>query len=367
MIDTVVLISPFLDEETAIKIENVATQRAGFDFEIEQLLYRFTTKELKGTYDSSIRINVERERFVSVKCYRTLKNITMKKPCKPFIRVELSLHKFFLGHNIYGGSDDLKSQVKHLVSFLNKQFEIELPCFCDWIVSRIDFAKVYKLGNNIENFFEGFSSVYYPRRSVHKYGNTGLYFPGTYTTLKLYNKNAEFKKNDKKRLKKILNNEEIEKLEKISRGILRVEIEVKSRKLRDLYGELPTVQKIKIDDIKKQYNVELLRIFKVSEKNMKIYNNSADVEKILFKNYGCQANNYLGTWYRLSVSGYENVRKSMSKSTFYRHIAKLKDVGISWNHTDVRIAENKVIEFVFNPFDTNLEIKEDLIKFKIAN
>lgn len=367
MIDTIVLNSPFLDEYSALKIEEVSLQRTGIDFEIGEILYTFTTKELKGTYDSSIRINIKRERFVSFKDMRTLKVITQKESCSPYLQIECSLHKFFLGHNIYGGSNDIKNQVLLLISFIENQFEITLPYYLDWNISRIDYARVYNLGDNIDNFFKGFSNVYYPRRNVNKYGNTGLYFSGTHSTLKLYNKQVEFNKNDVKRLKKILSPVKLKELKSLSCGILRIEIEIKSRKLRQLYNNnLPTVDTINIKDLINQFNVELKRIFKVSEKNMKIYNNSNDVEKILYSKYGTQGNIYLGTWYRLSVNGYESVKNTMSESTFYRHIAKLKDAGVSWNHTDISIADNKVVQFVFNPFNTDLELKEDII-FKVAN
>lgn len=366
LIDTIVLNSPYLDEKTAEIIENLSIQRSGIDFELGELIYKFTTKELKGTHDSSIRINIKRERFINIKDMRTLKKVTIKEDCDPYLQIECSLHKFFLGHNIFGGSDDIKKQVLFLVLFLEEQFNISLPFYEDFIISRIDYAQVYRLGDNIDAFFEGFSQVYYPRRQVQKYGNTGLYFPGTYTTLKLYNKHEEFKKHDSKKLKKILSPTKLKELKDTSKGILRIELEVKSRKLRDIYNELPLVKDIKIEDIKNQFNVEILRILKVSEEKMKIYNNSSDVERVLYEKYGTQGNIYLGTWYRLSINGYDKVKDSMSKPTFYRHISKLKDAGVSWNHTDVTLTENKVMHFVFNPINSDLEIKDDLI-FGIAN
>lgn len=362
MIDTIVLNSPFIDELSAQKIESLALQRLGIDFEINKVLYTFTTKELKGTYDSSIRINIKRERFVNIK-----DKFTIKESCNPYLQIECSLHKFFLGHNIYGGSDDIKTQVLLLITFIENQFEVSLPYYLDFTISRIDYARVYNLGDYIDNFFKGFSNVYYPRRACFKYGNTGLYFAGTYSTLKLYNKHEEFKKNDSKKLKKILSPTQLDELKDKSKGILRIEIEVKSRKLKQLYNNnLPTVNDIQINDIINQFNLELKRIFKIGEKKMKIYNNSSDVEKVLYSYYGTQGNIYLGTWYRLSVNGYKSVKNSMSESTFYRHIAKLKDAGVSWNHTDISITDNKVVQFVFNPFNTDLELKDDLI-FKIAN
>lgn len=362
MIDTILINSPDLDEETAKNIEMVSIQRSGIDFQHGEIIYRFTTKELKGTFDSNIRINIKREKLVSELDIRTLKKVAIKRECNPFLQVECSLHKFFIGHNIFGGSDKIKEQVLLLVSFLENELGVTLPNYEDWIVGRIDYARAYSLGSNISDFFEGFAKVYYPRRKVHKYDNTGLYFPGSYTTLKLYDKGAEFKQHDKKKLRKILSPKDIERLEYMSKGVLRIEIEFHNRKLKHMYNDkLPTVKELEIERLKQQYNVELKRVFRIGEKSMKIYNNSKDVSRKLRLDYGTEGNLYLGTWYKLSVYGYDYVKKEMPKSTFHRHINKLKSSGISWNHTDVSINENKVVNFVFNPFDTNLELNYDLI------
>lgn len=362
MIDTIVIISPNISEELAQKIESISVVRTGIDYLNGELLYRFTNKELKGSYDSSIRITVKREKYISEYDLRTKKNITYKVICEPYVEVETSLHKFFLGHNIIGGSDDLVYQVKELLKFINKQFNIYLPEFNGWVIKRLDYARVYNLSDSINEFFKGFNNVYYPRRRCLKYDDTGLYFPGAYTTLKIYDKGAEFKKHDKKKLIKCMKLEKVKELEEISKGKLRIELEVHSKKLKHLYNDLPKIVDINIEDIKEQFEIEIKRTFKFGENKMKIYNNSKDVTNILKKAYGTEGNLYLGTWYKLSIYGYETVKNEMPKTTFYRHIQKLKDVNVSWNHTDLRIEENKVLEFVFNPLNTELEIKEDLVK-----
>lgn len=362
MIDTVVLETPFIDELTALKIEDISVTRFGIDYLENKILYKFTTKELKGTYDSSIRININRTRWISRYDLSSRQNIAVKEDCQPFLRIELSLHKFFLGHNIYGGSNDLNYQVKKFIYFLESEFQVELPSYSLYTVRRLDFAKVYNLGENISDFFEGFSNVYYPRRRVRKYDNTGLYFPGSYTTLKLYNKYVEFKKHDKKRLRHFLSPNEIKELENKARGILRVEVEFKSRKLKDMYNELPKVKDINIKDFENHFNVELMRIFKVGKDKMKLYNNSTDVERVLKSKYGTGSNVLIATWYRLTIFGYDKVKNDTAKSTFYRHIKKLRDAGVSWNHTDIIKTDNNVVEFIFNPLNTNLEIDDDLIK-----
>lgn len=367
MIDTVVLESPEITENTALIIENSSLIRYGLDMEVDKLIYKFTSKVLKGSFDSSIRINVNREKWVSKFDLCSRQNIAVKEKCNPFLRIELSLHKFFLGHNIYGGSNDLEKQVSKLIYFIEKTLDVTLPSSNDFVLRRLDYAKCYNLGDNIKNFFQGFSNVYYPRRKVQKYDSTGLYFPGTYTTLKLYDKGVEFKKHDRKNLIHFMDPSVLNELTEKAYGVLRIELEIKARKLKNIYGDLPKIRDFNINDIIEQYNIELKRIFKVCDDNMKLISNYELVEKRLIREYGQREGNILiGTWHRLSISGYENVMRTIPKSTFYRHVKKIRDAGISWNHTNIGVKDNNVVEFVFNPFDTNLEITDDLIKEKIA-
>lgn len=273
MIDTIVIISPSLLEDIAQKIEQISIIRSGIDFENGELLYRFTNKELKGSYDSSIRITVKREKFINDFDLRTKKNITLKVSCEPYLEIETSLNKFFIGHNIYGGSDDLINQVQQLLLFIEDQFKIKLPCYNEWFIKRLDYARVYDLGDSITEFFKGFNNVYYPRRRCLKYDNTGLYFPGSYTTLKLYDKGEEFLKHDKKKLLKCMNLKKVKELEEIAKGKLRIELEVHSKKLKHLYNDLPKIVDINIEDIKEQFDIEIKRTFKMGENKMKIYKN----------------------------------------------------------------------------------------------
>lgn len=378
MIDTIVLVSDTIDESIARIIESSSIIKFGIDCSLNETLYTFTSNELRGSYDNRIRIQVKRSKFIHLPESNTVEKVD----CDPYLEVEASLHKFHLGHNVYGGSNHLFYQVTNLINFINVIFDIDLPSeeyiyyypeenfsyFNDfWKVKRIDIAKVYNLGDNLDNFFNGFSHVYYPRRRVLKFDNSGLYFPGSYTTLKMYHKGKEFKKHDRKRLLSIKGIEETNKLQSIADNLLRIELEIKSKKLRDMNkGKLPYLFQVDILELEEQFNVELKRVFKLGENNMKLYNNSKDVEKRLKQLYGSSFNIYYGTWSRLAVFGYDDVKNSMNKATFYRHITKLREAGITWNHTDITKKENNVVEFVFNPFNTDLELKEDLI-YKIAN
>lgn len=366
MIDTIVLISPYIDKITADKIENQGKITMSIDMKNKEQLYSYTNLELNGSYDYRIRIKLKKDKLISILQYPDKiesKRITKKVNTQPYIEVECSLHKLILGHNCYGGSDDIKLQVEYLIKTINKDLDIKLPQYNEWTIKRIDFAKVYKFNNNqeLDKFFKGFSEVYYPRRKVHKYDASGLYFSGSFTTLKLYNKYDEFRKHDYKRLLQSMDINKVNEILNNTKGILRIEIEFKAKKLRHLYNELPTIDQINIKDLENQYYIELDRIFKLGDNNMKTYNKSEEVEKRLKEKYG-NASVLLATWYRLSVFGYEKVKSEMTESTFYRHIKMLRDANITWNFTDLKITETNVIEVIFNPKNTELEIKEDLIK-----
>ena len=380
MIDTVTLITPWITEKTAEIIESISEIKIGIDNETKEQLYYFTTKRLKGSFDYRIRLSVKREKWVSIRTPGQDKATAQLVKCKPYVEIECSLHKFHLGHNIYGGSDDLIFQVKNLIQYI----EYELKCkilkdqkdFWDIQIKRIDYAKVYKVPST-EYFFKGFSNVYYPRRQPKKqqYGDTGLYFASRYTTLKLYDKHAEYKKNDYKRIKYYHGEQEADRLLDFSKNILRVELEIKAQKLKHLYDHLPTIKEINIDDLDKQFQTELNRIFKMNidsegsedmKNYIKYYNNSKDVQNRLISLYGTRlANTLLGTWYRLSVDGYESVKAHMNERTFYRHINQLKVANCTWNHTDIIQNDSNVIQWCFNPIGSEYEIKDDLINIAI--
>lgn len=359
MIDTIVIQSPFLSDEVAKKIHYLSNLKASIDIKSEEFIYKIVTSELKGSWDSSIRVNLKRDMIISEYDLNTRKTYGKLVDTEPYLKIECSLHKLILGHNIYGGSDDLLNQVQYLINLLSNSFDILLPSASEFVITRIDYAKSFKLDDDtIKVFFKGLNNASYPRRRVLKYDTTGIYFPGFYSTLKFYDKGVEFSKHDKKKLKKILTPGKVKCLEKASKNVLRIEIEVKSKKLKSLYNKMPKINEINIDDIRAQWEVEVMRVMKVSKDSRKLYNTIDDVQKVLFISYS-DASQLLGTWYRLSTQGYDEVKNSMSKSTFYRHISKLKKVGVVWNHTNIQVIENDLQFYDFNPLKSNLELIDD--------
>lgn len=352
-----VLITPTILDHSAYKISQRLEKRIGFDSENDLLLYQITSKSLQGSYDSRISIKVETQKFISVD--QNGKNVNYKINCSPYLRIELSLHKFFLGHNCYGGSDDLIYQVSGLYNWLNEYFDTVLPDYNNWIVQRLDYARVYKLPD-IDNFYRGFQTAYYPRREVIKFSEHSLYFPGSYTTLKLYNKEKEYYKHDRKRLRKVFSIDKLKELEHNIEGILRIELEFRSKKLKHIYEKRPKVSELNIEDIKQQFEIELQRIFKIKGDNMMTYNTNTSVREQIYNNYKTSlANTLYGVWCQLSINGYDYVRQNTPDSTFYRYINQLKEIGIVWNNTDLHIQDTT--DYVFNPLNTEFEIKEDLI------
>ena len=82
---------------------------------------------------------------------------------------------FFLGTNVYGGSDNLKYQVTYLLNSIEYDLELksDMPSYDKWYVNRIDYAKIYNIGSqkNVKDYFTSLKNINYPRSKV-------LYFEG---------------------------------------------------------------------------------------------------------------------------------------------------------------------------------------------
>jgi len=384
MFDTICIQSPYIDKKTAETIEQFAFKRMGVEVSTGEIVYCITTAELKGTYDSSIRIKVEHEE------YRTLidsfgKQITDKKPSEPYVIVECSLNKLVQGHNVYGGSDDFR-QFQLLIKFLETEIHVQLPSWYLWTLRRLDYAVVFDLGEQrVYNYIENLSNGYYSRRKALRFGNTGFYVPGTTTTLKFYAKGKEFKKNDFKRISnfdesyiiekelqgKIINMIQYRKtakeLQLIANNLLRVEVEIKPKKIKyDNNEKLLTLGMYVLNEnenyFEKVFNDEVGKLIKLVENDVQYYTKYDDVKEILYKQFtGSYASNLLGTWLKFSLVGEESARKDMSRPTFYRHRKDLIDCKCLWNNNIVEKSDNNIIDFL--PYsDSKYVFKSEVVK-----
>lgn len=354
MIDTILLESPFISEKIASVIERESIIRQGIDMSMGEIFYQITTKELKGSYDSSLRIVVKRDKYESTFDLLSRKVITNLVKCEPYLLVECSVHKLILGHNCYGGTNNFHGLCKFLINFLEKNFNFELPNYEIWKVRRVDYAEVFDLGclEAVVEWFRGVNNAHYSRRKVIKYANEGLYFPGSTTTLKFYAKGVEFNKHDKPRLKKFLDDDSIFNIQDIANKLLRVELEVKSKKLKNDFKtkDLPLVKDIKVEYLQSLYEIEVQRVLKEGAEGMKIIRDATNVQQRLYSNCSSQkAGSLLGTWYMLSTLGEEYAKSQMSKATFYRHRKELQELGISWLGTNVTLKSSSILPVNFTP------------------
>lgn len=357
MIDTVNIESPPIDDLTAKKIEQFATLRQGVIVRTNEIIYCITTAELKGTYESSIRIKVERDRFETFKEGNNVVN--SKTPCEPFLNVECSLNKLVMGHNVYGGSNDLR-QFQLLINFLQSEMKVKLPDYKEWILRRLDYAEEFVIGyKECYNYIHNIGNGYYARRNCMKYISS-IYFPGTTTTLKFYHKGAEFKKFDYKRLKDIgMDTRYLNKLLDFANNVLRVEVEIKARKIKYDKGSLLKIGEYEnIDYFKSIYDIEVKKMMKLVKDDKEYYDTYDAVEKILIDTYGKRTgSSLLGTWLKISLNGEEKVKSSMSKTTFYRQRKQLLDARCYWNHSIVEKNTDNIIDLL--PYsDSKYKLKD---------
>lgn len=364
MIDTIGLQSPYLEENVAMKIERECIRREGIDCKTGELIYRFTTGCLKGSYDSRIRVVVERNEWIK----RDKDKVPVKIDTPPYLKIEGSIHKLIVGHNVYGGPDDLYSSACYFIDFIQKEFDVTFPFSYDaWEVYRVDYALVFRLGNDeVQEFMRGMNVAQYPRRKVFKYGTETLFAPGTTTCIRMYHKGPEFYKHDMKRLRRVgVSEDEIHRLYDIAYNLLRVEVEIKAKKLRDDFlGFLPNIGNIDNEYLYNIYKKEVSRIMNEGKEERSRVNKAVDVERRLKEVYNeTLANLLLGTWYRLSLFGEEKVKKDMKKSTYYWHKKKIKDAGITWLFSDVAIVKNDINNVLeFRPYKDNEKCMTEVLQ-----
>lgn len=356
MYDTVKIISPFLPIETVDKVTKFCVWKIGIELMTNDSVYEFVQGSLKNTFDHRIGISVNDNRLV----------------------VEGSVHKAISGQNIFGGPDNLVECVRWLVNQLQSIMGVELPEVDEWQVVRVDVAYGFYLGglDAVLEWFRDNTKAYYPSRKKREY-HGGLYFAGQTTTLKFYAKGLEFIKHDFKRLKKILEEEFLMRLTEFAYGILRVEVEVKNKKLKNMFGK----EEVYIKDlVGKDYMFEQLynmEVGKISKQNIAIGNLKSvvrDYDKVVARLEQCYSKNLsralLATWFRLSADGYDMVLGGMSKSTFHRHVKQLREAGISWEGSDVIVGSgNRLVPDDFFPVtsdDRMIGGKFVLPKFLVA-
>lgn len=362
MIDTIGIYSPAISADTYEKVKQFCIRREGLEISSGEVVYQFTSGQLEGSYDSKISIQLKNFKYVYEESVSisVAKRVPRKIECAPYIYVETSIHKLILGHNIFGGPENFQECCFFLVSFLEKIMGVELPEYSLWFVKRVDVAECFHLGSfeACYAWFRGMNHADYPRRVVQRYGSSGLYSPGYSTTVKLYHKGPEFFKHDRKRLK---NRTDIdcEELQQIANCTIRVEVEIKARKIRQDMAKKNydiLVSSISDEYLKSVFDFEIQKILREGSKGMEIARTHDKVEARLLAKFDEKSFNILyGFWTQMAVHGEEEVKRKTKKSTFYRLRKKLVDAGISWQNTDMILEEvETVVPADFQPVRGNV-------------
>lgn len=341
-LDTITLKSPYLSDEIADKIKYECISRQGLQIKSGDLIYQIITGQLEGSYDSKISIKVREEEY-------TKSGIV---PSKPYIIIEASVHKAMLGHNVFGGPEDFHKSCDYLIKLIEKLIQIELPTYLEWFAERIDVSEVYELPSfdSVQEWFKGLNASDYPRRSVDRYGLSGIYAKGSTTTLKFYHKGVEFSKHDRARLKNIFDGDKLNSIQCYANKLIRCECEIKARKLKYDFGHIPFVGDVTTEYLNNVHDVEVRRFLKEGVKMMILVSKAHEVNARLREMYKPGlAGILLGTWYKLTTLGQASVKKDMDKTTYYRQIKKLKDACVTWLGTDVILLEHSLIPKGFSP------------------
>jgi II/X family phage/plasmid replication protein len=378
MLDTVLLESPSIDAEKAAQIEAFLKTRRQVDNQTGEVEYQFVSGSLRGSWDSSVAVNVKRQRWVSRKDFRRAAGrvSTTLEDCLPYLTIEGSVHKAILGHNVYGGSLDPVASCRWFVSDVSRRLGLELPCADAWMVSRMDWAEVFDLGSFVgcTEYIHGLRLANYPRRKPYTYGDESLMFPGSTTTMKAYHKGIEFSRHDFARLSRCVVEPEITNvrqfgdvklvevvkeavyydvaaLQDTANRLLRFEVSIKSRKLKADFGEQPTVVMMTRDYLEGVHDGETARIVREGKDDMETVRKHNEVNTRLHQVYDARlANDLFGVWLQLAALGEKATRQHIPRSTFYRLRKQLQDAGISWNAADVQVIESaSAIPVGFSP------------------
>ncbi|MDQ2830919.1 MAG: phage/plasmid replication protein, II/X family [Chloroflexota bacterium] len=375
MLDTVKIQSPHVSERVARAVESLLQQRVCFDVPSDDgerpVRYEFTSGPLQGSWDTRIRVNVERQKWVipandagELARFQGASLITrpVQVKCAPYLQVEGSIHKALLGHNVYGGPSDLLAPVRWLVDFIADHAGVALADGGQWKARRIDWAHVYDLGSfeAVQEFVSYFDHAEFPRRQVGRYGHESLMVAGDTTTVKLYHKGPEFQAHDRARVARF---DDATGLHLRANMLLRCEVEVRAPVLDDTgHFPSPAVADLNVGEIERIHSRDMGRLLRQGAAEMRTVRTAKAVKQRLQSQYTpAMARALYGTWLELSAMGEDTVKAGLSRPTFYRHRKQLVDAGCSWHDSNVKLDDRVRLVpagFVPLPHDERLADRE---------
>lgn len=211
MIDTVRIYASVSDE-TFKAIESKSDTTAKFNIGKDEIYYKISKGTVKGSYDTNL----------NCRPYETMHGLSN------VIELEGSYHKLVRGYNSHNGFYNIEDVVKGIISLCENAYDVVLPGVDNWYIQRIDLSYVYDLETqeNVKNYINNNRYLVYPRRKTQYFLNECVYFAGSRTTLKIYNKLVEFDKHDYKKLVKF-DDFNVEKYRDEIKGFVRFECEIR--------------------------------------------------------------------------------------------------------------------------------------------
>lgn len=327
MIDTVKIFSIVSKEIYAIMSKKMIT-RIAFDRSMgDAILYEFSSGQVPS-YSSSIIVS-----FSDTAKY----GLPVKYDDYMVLSLECSLHKVLKMQNAYQGFYDFADVVNNIIDMTSEYFCIDLPDFSEWYCSKVDIAICKDLTYNKEvvKYINSLSRCSYPRRKVRFFADECLYVSGTTTTLKIYNKLLEFKKNDMKKVSE--KGFDIFTHMKIIDGFIRFECSIKKKKLMTLYAPAEGLNFVKCsivkyEDLYKVWSDEFMKLLKLVNSSFEKVWKKEEVKERLFNAYGQRKGLRLYNFYTsLMFDGYDAVKRITSSSRFYANISDLKKSGVDFS------------------------------------
>lgn len=332
MIDTIRFKTPYITSEEKLKVAKRLKYTRIEDLEKGLIIKEsFSGRAPTNTYHYSIYVMVKETRLKSVYVPSADRMVCVNEECEPYLIIECSLAKFLQGHNIFSGTDDIKN-AQLIIDYLCEYFDIKSIDINDCTLARIDISYSYQLNDCVE-YLRTLNASCYSRRKRMYFEDECVYFPGSTTTLKFYNKYEEFKKHDYKKLQDeyLLNRAE---------NVLRVETEFKMRKLKVMF-ECLKIRSIDMGKLLDGHFKEVGRVYNNVDLNRPIINHE-DVKRVLISNYGVSLGISLHSSYMTIIEhGKKKLMEDLPKSTFYYHMKKLKLANININENAVVIIEDK--------------------------
>lgn len=336
MIDTLKIYTS-LSEELYNSIEKATDITARFNMSNNQFYYKITNGNCEGSFSSSLSYRLYDSRY----------------GLRYVLELEGSYHKLTKGYNSHNGYYNIQEVVQGLIDLFGHTLSSSLPTINCWFVQRIDLAFVYDLETqeNVINYINNNRFLVYPRRRTQFFLNECVYFAGSRSTLKMYNKLLEFERHDSKKLFKH-SDFDLDKYKDEIKGFIRFECEIRKKKLIELLGKNGVLD-IDIKLLSEFVMEEYYKLFKVNDKDICLVRSQNDVKNLLYSKYKeCKARRLFGFYLTCVNDGLNAVKQESSSSSYYRNIEELKACGIDFNQ-QAFIVENKAISekiISFTPF-----------------